>query len=289
MERGIVVCPAKIKIEPNGFSCSVGVTPSEINYFLLYWDKLSAPTDNFIYVPIHEEEDFLISTGILERPVAKFYGSFSGSDAGLAIIESQLQLAEQKMNDKKIDWVIHQFGEEIFLPDSMKASQQILRFDLSSVLPVPSQNVPMVDLLEFKRRRSDECRALHDCMDEIYIDVLASPDPDFSAKKSVDRLRTAIADLERVQKERFKFLRKFDLSIEADGSKLAALGPAAVGLCADLSSGGLTLGLASVAGAAVGALSYLKITSAPKDFFSPAKGKSKLSYLSRARQEKIIK
>lgn len=285
MERGVVVSPAKLVVTGDGFSVSSGMSDDEFRFFLLYWDKISAPTDNFIHVVLPEEE-FLISEKILERPRTRLSGSFSGGEAGIAILNAQAAVAKKKLEDKGVEWVIHQFGENLILPPSKKASQQVLRFDLLSALPVPATDVPMADILDFKVRRADECKALHECIDDLYLEILASPDTDLSAKKAVHRLKTAIQDLEASQKERFALFKKFSLSIETDGKSLADFAPVALGLFADIASGGSTMGAGTVAGGLAG---FLKISSTPKDFFAPAKGKNKLSYLSSARKDGVVK
>jgi len=288
MERGIVVCPTKFEVFKDGFSVSPGLSADDLRYFVLYWDKLAIPTDNFIHVGV-QDEDFLVSAGVLERPETQFTGSFYGSDMAIAAIESYAKVAEEKKDDKKTDWVIHQFSTDLIVPESVKASNQILRLDLFSALPVPSDIIPMSELLEFKSKRLDEFQALHECIDDIYFEILSSPDQSLSSKKCLSRLESAIRDLETSQKERFSFFKKFDFSIETDGSQLFDLAPAVAGLYADFASGGAALGVPSLFGAVVSARSCLKVSTKPGDFFTSAKGKNKLAYLSGARKEGVLK
>ena len=288
MDRGIVVDPSKYQVTQDGFSVSSGLNADELRYFILYWDKLAIPVNNFMRVGV-DSEDFLISEGVLERPETRFSGIFNGPDMAIAAIESHAKVVAEKLNDKRTDWVIHQFSESLIVPESVKSSQQILRIDLFSTLPVPSEAVAMADLLEFKSRRLDEFKALHECIDDMYEQILLSPDQSLSTKKTISRLSSAIADIEKAQKERFALLKKFDFTIETDGRQLSELGPAAVGLVADLGSGGATLGIPSLIGGVMTALSYLKVSTKPGDYFSMAKGKSKLAYLSSARKQGLLR
>lgn len=288
MERGIVVSQSKYQISSTGFSVTSGLDTDELRYFILYWDKVAIPADSYIYFEV-DNEDFLISEGVLERPMSRLAGVFSGPEMAIAAIEAHAKVAADKMGDKRTDWVIHQFGDDLIVPASVKASQQILRFDLLSALPVPSGAVAIADILEFKSRRLDEFKALHECIDELYGQILLSPDQSLSTKKAISRLISAVADIEKSQKDRFSFFKKFDFTIETDGRQLSELGPAAVGLIADLGSGGASLGIPSLVGGVMSALGYLKVTTKPGDFFASAKGKNKLAYLSGAKKEGLLR
>jgi len=192
MERGVIASPALIDITSNGFMMKRSISPEEIRYYALYWDKVVIPGSNLVYVGVPEEE-VLIETGVIERPRVGFQGSWGGSDLGHSFAIAQAKIAESLLaSDREIDWVLHQMGSSLALPSSFQSQQRNLRFDLINALPVPQGDVPIEELLEFKHRRRDQLNVLHKSFDDLYIQIIKSPDPAFTSLQAVSDLKVAI-------------------------------------------------------------------------------------------------
>ncbi|ACH64482.1 hypothetical protein VFMJ11_A0742 [Aliivibrio fischeri MJ11] len=285
MERGVIASPALIDITFDGFMMKRSISPEEIRYYALYWDKIIIPGSNLVYVGIPEEE-LLIETGVVERPRVSFSGSWGGSDLGHSFALAQSEVAEAllKSNDS-CDWVLHQMGNSLALPSKFKTQQRNLRFDLINALPVPSGATPIEDILDFKYRRKDQLGVLHNSLDELYLQVLNSPDPSFSSLRAVDDLKKAISELNQVSNERWKITNKYDFSaqLNLDGGKLVQ--GVAAGAAFDYFSNPTDLPLGSVIG---GLTSMIKLQAKVSSTFEPAKNQSSLGYLSSAHTEKVI-
>ena len=63
MRRGIIAPPGKIQIRQEGFQMNGSLTPEEIRYYLMYWDKVVIPDNNLIHIGFPEEEE-LIEWGV---------------------------------------------------------------------------------------------------------------------------------------------------------------------------------------------------------------------------------
>jgi hypothetical protein len=50
MTRRIIAAPAIISIHGNGFTIERGLSPQEIRYYALYWDRVVIPGNNIVYV-----------------------------------------------------------------------------------------------------------------------------------------------------------------------------------------------------------------------------------------------
>ncbi|QDE47364.1 hypothetical protein EIN43_08810 [Enterobacter hormaechei] len=50
-----------------GFTTGRGISTEELNYLMLYWDKLVSPTNNIIHISLANEEE-LENCGVLYRP-----------------------------------------------------------------------------------------------------------------------------------------------------------------------------------------------------------------------------
>ena len=118
--RGIIATAAQVNLHTNGFSFdarSGGLSENDIKYFLLYWDKIVIPANNVIYAGIPYEED-LLKAEIIERPIIQLNGIFSGSELGQSLLFEESKIVDEKLKDRKVDWSIHQFSDELILPDN---------------------------------------------------------------------------------------------------------------------------------------------------------------------------
>ena len=279
--RGIIATAAQVNIHAEGFSFDTrngGLSESDIKYFLLYWDKIIIPANNFIYAEIPYEKD-LIETNIVERPIAAFSGSFSSSELGKMMLQTQSKIVEEK-----IDWTIHQFGNQLILPDNKIIKKKIFKFELMNILPVPNDNVPIHDIIEFKQRRKDEFIALHNTLDELYFEILKSPDSDLKQLKTLKMLQKTINDIEKIQKEKFKLFTKYDLTAEMNINGKDILQGFATGSAIDWATGtqipfGTILGTIAP---------IFKLSVKASNTPSSIENKLNLAYLSRANKEKIV-
>jgi len=233
---------------------------------------------------IHNEEA-LIDCGLVERPCVKFYGTFNSRDMPEFLSRSQVAITQDLMrSDKEMDWVLHQVGDQLILPGVDVDRKRSLRFELMNALPVPRGDVLVADLLEFKERRADELHVLHDNLDNLYLDILKSPDQELTTKKTLADLKKAIENLDAVSMEKWKVTSKFDLSVDfnLDGATIAKL---AAGAVFDFYTNMFVAPVGTISAAAV---SLLKIKAGRAISIQASEKENKLSYLSKARLEKII-
>lgn len=284
MERGIIAAPSIIEPLPEGFVIVRDISPEELRYYILYWDKVVIPSNNLVQMGVPEEVE-LLRSGAIERPKVVFQGSFSGNDTTDAILSCQSIVASELVKKKDIDWVIHQIGKKTVFPESFSANKQVVRVQLINSLPVPDGSTPIDDILEFKEKRKSELTTLHETLDAIYFDILNSPDIDLSTKKSISNFQQSLFDLEKVSKEQFKKSRKYDFSVDLSiNGKDIAIG-AASGAVLDFYANPLNIPIATVVGSLA---SILKVCAKASKTFEPAQENSKLAYLSNAREENII-
>ena len=236
-------------------------------------------TLNLVHIQI-PDEGVLLETGVIERPTVSVLGSFSSEDLGNSFAVAQSIVAQKLITeDATRDWTIHQIGSSLSLPLDVLEIRRTLRFELVNLLPVPSADVPIIDILEFKERRADELDRLHQCLEAAYIEALKSPDPDFASRNVISDLRQSISDIEKASTKRWKKSSKFDLSVELNIERLAA------GAVFDYFTTGFTIPIGTIAGV----VSAIKLKAGLSLTFEPAKDHLKLSFLSRAHDEGIIK
>ena len=261
------------------------LSPEELRYYLLYWDKVVIPGSNLVYIGIPEEE-VLIQTGVISRPRVQFSGSYSGAEVARTFAVAQATVARKLIAEEKAtEWVMHQFGPYLTLPTEFAKELRTLKFDLVNLLPVPTADVPIPDILEFKERRRDELSNLHKCLDDGYLEALRCPDPSLGDKLALANLKAAIAAIDAVADERWRHTRKYDFSAELNLDGARVVQGMAAGAVFDFFLTGMAIPVATVAGAVT---SVVKISAKASSTFEPAQGNLKLSYLSRARDERIV-
>jgi hypothetical protein len=284
MERGVIASAQIVKALKDGFSIERRISAEEVRYYAMYWDRVVLPTNNIVHVVL-DNEDELIDCGVVERPAGIFSGHSSQMPA--LYLDLQAKIANERMsNESDVDWVIHQIGDRLVLPEAYSDEKRSLKFELVNSLPVPSGDVSVADLLDFKLRRKDELNALHNAVDDLYLDILKSPDQNLSKTKALAGLRKSISDVSVVTKEKWALTSNYDLSVSfnLDGGALVAA--ASAGAVIDAFQSMYTGHFGLIAGPLI---SMVKIKAGYSASMKSSAEKQKLSYLGRAYQEGVIK
>jgi hypothetical protein len=285
MDRGVIAAPGIIRPLEQGFVMERSISKEELRYYILYWDKVVIPGNNLVYIGVPEEEELIASHAIL-RPRVQFQGTYQGVQVTDAILGCQALVAEKLVQDKSVDWVLHQVGDSLALPPSFISQRDTIRVALTNVLPVPDADIPVQEILRFKQNRKDELTELHDSIDELYFEVLNSPDEGLASKKAVPRFQSAIQNIDKTSHERFRKTRKYDLSVELNLNGKDIITGASAGALIGFFGGGFAIPIGAVLGALV---PMIKINAKASYTFEPAKENTKLSYISRASRVDIIK
>lgn len=288
MKRGIIATPNKLKrIDEKSVTFSSNLTIQDLNYQILYWDKLVFPTNNMIHLGI-PNEDLLIRENILTRPRVIFPSWSTNIEDGSfdLFIRSQSVVANELIkNDKNFDWTLHQIGDEIIIGAENKTEFNSIKVQLLQALPVPNEKTPIEDILRFKEQRADEFAALHKTLDNLYLEILKSPDKSLQTKISVQELTEAIRNLNSVSSEKFALTSKYNLTTELNVNVKNMLTGIASGAAFGFYANLQILPLTSILG---GLMSLINIKLNKTTSVEEAKNKLKLNYLSDAKKQNIV-
>lgn len=288
MKRGVIAsASASVETSPGIFSFSQNINAEQVRYYALYWDEIVIPSNNLIYWGV-PDEDVLIPSGVITRPHVTFEGKFDSKLINDASNTAQSMVAAKKINaEPTTDWVIHQVGPALSLPEQFEIDSKIVRVNLVNSLPVPLAETSIYDILDFKSRRADQLAELHSYLDELYVEILSNPDPNLATRKIVDRLTIALKDINQVANEQWKVTKKFDFSAEINinASNVAMSAASAAAAFTLYGSSPAVISMASLAG---GVASLVKVTAKISRTFEPAKGNLKLSYLAAAQGESLL-
>lgn len=195
-KRGIVISPPFEPL-PSGVKCGGSPEPVDIRKYLLYWDKIDYPTNNIIHIGGNSDIDFLEKYGILKRSIIQLVGSFILDDK--IFLATQQAAYEQNERDEKGCWSLAQLSNNPLFVNSLQ--KQCLEFELYNCLPVPECDVPLYDILQFKEKRKDELMELREYLDELYLSIIGSEDPNRALNVALDKTEKALNNIDRTLNE----------------------------------------------------------------------------------------
>lgn len=254
-KRGLVVS-APTTVSQSGFTIkSSELDPQELRASLLYWDKLAWPTNNIFHIDGSPDVEFLETAKVLSRPRHNFTGTVKGPEI---LVLAQAEILAQLDGREPGVWALSQGENSIFLSDAKLEKDAGLAFELYRAIPVPDKDVPLNEILEFRRKRYDELFSLRSEIDGLLVKIRNSENPTEELEKVLKQVDDRCAASIRVGAE-WKFPVKlsnlkvsFDLKpfSMARDAILAYNGATFLGLTTSLAAG--------VAGAS--AVSSFKIT-----------------------------
>lgn len=252
--RGLVISPEYEITNDGGINIvNSDIDAIKLRQYLLYWDKLDFPDNNFISIGGSSEIDYLKDVGVLQRS-KHILQSFSSS-AG--VLYSQIQLETLKNNNEKESgkWSIAQPNSKLILNEESCVLTRNLEVELYESLPVPTSDVSLEDVLFFKERRKDELLEFRHLMDNLYLEILDSGDFERARLKNIDQLQLKIIELDRVMSESRITRLLQNVKIELDYSQVVknTVGAAVAG-----NAFGFPVGLSGALGFAS---SFIKVSS----------------------------
>lgn len=289
MKRGIVTSPCVYGFHTGQAVVALGqqLSCSDINYYCLYWDEMVILDSANISMPVPKQDE-LYKNGLLKRPKMVVEGMLNIRDFPRLYSNFQIDtLNNLRADEKTTDWLLHQSGDEFSFGDYNRAKEQI-RLELLNALPIPKDDVNIADILEHKLKFSDDFNALHLYIEELYFDILKSPDQELSKRKSFTRLKEQLDNIDKICSRKWQIPLRFDLStnFEIDGEKLSELIKATISVATPVSlSGGGALGTLGALAAST-AMSFINIKPVWVGFNTGVD--NKLAYISKASRYNIV-
>lgn len=296
MKRGIITTPSILTELPNGgFKQERNLNIDEIKYYSLYFDHVVIPTNNFIHISL-KHEDELVNLKLIERPRHNIIGNFNSDDYPKYQLDLQYkELEKRNSNSNEIIWNLHQMGgDKIYTHNENVEVRTNLIIELYNLLPVPVGEISFEEILKFKEYRKDELNILHNTLEELYLEILKSPDSDLTRKKIINTLNKNILDLQKVSKEKWNEFRYFSLNTNFNMKDIFKGASEGYGITEFIGFIGEKIGLLSddntelikILGAAIGTLdSAINIKVKEQNSLK----NEKLNYISYASKEGIIK
>jgi hypothetical protein len=223
--RGIIIhSPTTINADGTITVKQSNLDSQDLRSALLYWDKLSFPRNQVIYIGGGPEAKELVNCGIMERPTIDVIPS---GDSDL-IMTSAEAIALQQYDQKEPGvWSVGSGANSLSYSGSKSGTGTGL--ELYNSLPIPGENVPLVEILDFKERRRSELLMFRSHMDSMISAITSADDSGEALIKALKDLDEACANLISVTKE-WKLpvrLANFKASINFNFAKSATAAAAA--------------------------------------------------------------
>jgi len=254
--RGLIVSPPLEIKGTNLYVRSSNLDPQELRFSLLLFDQIVWPSSHAIFLASGPDEEFLERAGILTRPNYTFYG-----DVAQGLARTQIQAFADLDAREPGRWSLAQGENSILLHDKLLDPDAGAFLELSRAIPVPNKDVPLNEVLEFKRRRNDELQRLRAELDGFVAAINLAEDKEAELQRRIATIDAACADALRVSHE-WQFpvrLTNFKASVELRPIVTAIGGAGAYGL--GTASGLVTTAaiLAGIGGAVAATAPALKL------------------------------
>ena len=198
--RGLVIsCPMKI----DGSTMTIvssSLDRQELRMSSLLWDQLVWPTSRAISINGGLDADYLQECGVLFRPEYTFTGDMA---RGMAM--TQITAFRELESREPGRWALAKGERSLILEPGMVDHDRGVLVELHRAVPVPDQDVPLEDVLEFKCRRADELAALRAELDHCYLLIDSADDKALAELSQFKKIDVACADMVKLSRETFPF------------------------------------------------------------------------------------
>lgn len=171
---------------------------------LLFWDKIDAPSSRAIISGGGEDIGFLVDAGFAKRTiVTDNLPTSNGESIPFDQLWAATQLEAYRLNNQieGESWSIMQPLQGLVVPEAIANEMPCIEFELYNAISIPTGDVAIQDVLEFKMRRQAELDALREAMDGIVADIAATSSIPNRKSLIIQNLNRTLDDFNRVMTE----------------------------------------------------------------------------------------
>lgn len=216
VQRGVIVGPSMDVDFTQMMVHQHGWHGDQIRFWLLFFDEIVGLTEPNFGWKYPADYRLLVDEGVFSLRDCRHPGG-----EGSRIIQDNFTRAMAEFEHMYPGrWAvgtgassINVLGGSLIRDDELEQGRAAL-VSLFKVLPVPTGDVPLADVLEFKARRQPELEALRRHVDQLYLTIASSSDPAFAINSCSEGLRVAANDYIKAIREAGSPLKMFTWSAE---------------------------------------------------------------------------
>lgn len=201
MKRGIILGPPIVFHNNKMVIRGTAIAPQILRKCLLFWDQIEFPITNLISFGFDDDAELLRQSGILRSPKVDLVGKFGSIDLAQAYNYIHISTYKSyciKQNEK---WSILQQGENLILPEDQTDIKETVIVEFLDVIPSPSPDVKIDQILIFKDKRADELQEFWSVLDLLYLEILGAPDKILKKDVELRKFQQQIGQIERLMAE----------------------------------------------------------------------------------------
>ena len=246
----IVSCPIAINGDDIKITRSA-LDPQELRFALMFWDRLSWPMLYGIQIHGGRDEWFLKDAGILERPTYNITGKQAP-----ALQQSLVEDYTVKELENPGKWAIGTGENSIKSAELIDEDSSGTLISLLNSIPIPTPEVPLTEILEFRQRRRSELLSFREHLELMIAEISKADNGEQELKNKIAELDAACANLVKTANE-WQFpvaLSDFRASINFDIKKILGGAYAAFKIGQDLKLDLTSSAIMGVAGGVAGSI-----------------------------------
>lgn len=210
-ERGLIITYPQ-KVSGDIWSPTGLINVDDLRFSLLFWDKLDLAASNMLRVEDSAEIQFLRAAGIVRTSKIIYAGS---GKLTTAVRRTPADVFSILDGEQPGMWSLGRGENSILIEDEDQADGGLL-VALHNAVLVPTKEVPLEDVLDFRERRRSEMLALRYELETTYQRIINAPDRSLAEVSEFGRLEQALKDHLRASSE-----TQFPLSIGSLTAKLS--------------------------------------------------------------------
>jgi len=178
--------------------------PQDLRSSLLYWDQLAWPSNRHIYFPPGIDEQYLIDIKKLQRP------DFTDPKGGRVMDmhrQCYIMALAHYENTEPGTWSLGNSNNASLIQEGASPVLNGALFQLYNALPVPSLDVPLAEILEFKQKRTEELLVFRSHFEALAEEIQGSGD-------SVDALTKKLIEVDGACSNLLKVTREWQLPVK---------------------------------------------------------------------------
>lgn len=218
--KGLIIGP-KLALRPGQLDCAgLQFSNEQLRRAVLFWDRLVSPVNVAIEFADTVEMQFLQQVGFLDKPV---FSELSG-DLSEIVRRSYLDCYQKLEAENPGTWALASGSDGLDIGSSAFGQTRGAMVSLYNAVPIPSRDVPLEEVLEFKFRRQDEVLSFNDEIDGFYENWVNSSDLEHNLRRAKLRIEKACSDLVRVARENKNPFKRSNWKVSYSLNPIAAYG-----------------------------------------------------------------
>lgn len=193
--RGLIISNP-LELKGSTIVSSEPIDGQDLRSSLMYWDRLALPQNNIFGFAQDPDINYLESAGILSQPRFETYGRVVIEDLFLNVQFTTLEAFEKK---EKGVWSISGGRNSIVSDKAPRHTGTMIQ--LLNAVPVPGEDVPLAEILEFKAKRRDELLKFREYFESLSDRITTASDSMDELERTLKEVDLACSDLVKTTRE----------------------------------------------------------------------------------------